>query len=165
MGQPDRRCRLPPSTHALYSPVILIRAGLYTGLVSEPNVTGVALLTQSGTVLTLHGDLATAAQGDSNAVVDWAGFSAAADAILNSDHDNTDPERAQTIAAGLVLGDMHFALVRVELADLDAAGVGVNRFMRLAILPYRLRLLVLSEKGLSNQVRRAVDAVVVRVRA
>jgi hypothetical protein len=98
-------------------------------------------------------------------VVDWAGFSAAADAILNSDHDNTDPERAQTIAAGLVLGDMHFALVRVELADLDAAGVGVNRFMRLAILPYRLRLLVLSEKGLSNQVRRAVDAVVVRVRA
>ena len=135
-----------------------------TGLLDEPAVSGVALLTASGTPLVLHGELDGGAAGPG---VDWPGFAAAAGVILR--HAAEDPEAAAPLAAhteGLSLGALRFALLRVGLADIDATGTAESDFvLKLAALPWRLLVVVLGDKRDAARLREVTDELADRIRA
>ena len=67
---------------------------------------------------------------------------------------------------GLSLRDLRFTLVRVGIADIDAVGVEGNGFaLKLAALPWRLVLMVLSDKQDAAAMRQMTEDQVAAVRA
>ena len=100
--------------------------------------------------------------------IDWQVFTDRVDTILNAPMESDDPCRAAALTSGLSIGGVHFAVVRATVADIEAASVSAGDdhggfALRLAALPYRLRLLVLENKGWATPARQVTDEVVRRI--
>ena len=120
---------------------------------------GLALLTHGGTPLAVHGAL-----DDPQSPFDWPQI---ASTVLSMLQRTEDEETALAeLTDGLSLRDLRFTLVRVGIADIDAVGVEGNGFaLKLAALPWRLVLMVLSDKQDAATMRQMTADQVAAVRA